>query len=691
MSRILSNFFEVSFPTKLPPVYLVKRTNLDVFSKDDIYVYINKEFAVTFKKVEGASLIIDKNFVYVQWLLEKYFYWNILKDDFLIDVNKRDKKFTIPNLRIHQENEYSVLRRCTWRLKFVSGKFFLIIDHNLKVYNRLTINILIDKYGLNREYFNKNVNKCLAYIEVDNKRKWVEANLKEVIGDKVKIEIPHIFDGNIFVGIERVLPKLDKSNFEDYASSLNYINNIPKLLKQLSLKNGVEEMKIAKDINKSVFLIIIKNSKLPFEINICPDPTYVDNDWLDKVSLISEPKYLITRGVQTETNTSLLKGLSAFDIPSPVLEKNIVVFFTKNDKIYINDCLDKLNNGIQQRDFNFSLPSKFGIKLKISKSYEINSIDEYIDTIKIFLLSSDIELKDSLILLYLPEKSTYYFKIKALLAHHGRISQIISKKSFDIYSAWNLSANIYAKLGYIPWSIEDTQLRNSDLVLGLSFSSLKYDGAIRRNIGYVNIFDRRGVWKFMKSNTSYLEFDNRLNSIPYLVSEAIQDYLSTEEDLKTIDIHYTKMYSRSERSAIYNKIIDLLPGIESINFISIDTSNLYRVYDLSNVNFIFARGGIVFLDDNEFLLSTSQSNEKNRLLKIKVWNNNESKLTKDQLRDIAYRIIILTKLNWKSAVKETNEPVTIKYSSEIAKLTNYFNLTEWKEVNNQLSNLPWFI
>ena len=65
-------------------------------------------------------------------------------------------------------------------------------------------------------------------------------------------------------------------------------------------------------------------------------------------------------------------------------------------------------------------------------------------------------------------------------------------------------------------------------------------------------------------------------------------------------------------------------------------------------------------------------------------------MTEEKLIAIFYRIKNLTLLNWRSVI-DTTEPVTLRYSEEIARLLNHFNLTEWSRINNQLSRIPWFI
>jgi hypothetical protein len=163
---------------------------------------------------------------------------------------------------------------------------------------------------------------------------------------------------------------------------------------------------------------------------------------------------------------------------------------------------------------------------------------------------------------------------------------------------------------------------------------------------------------------------------------------------KIIDIHYTKRFSYQERQRTFEMIVETVPNIEEVNFISIDKTHPLRVFDETKASLNFERGSLLELNPSEFLLSVVGEGKPNalasRLLKVKVWR--EPLMTgKVDLMPIAYRILAMTKLNWRSAVRETTEPVTLKYAEEIARLTNQFSLTDWNTVNNQLSRIPWFI
>lgn len=370
------------------------------------------------------------------------------------------------------------------------------------------------------------------------------------------------------------------------------------------------------------------------------------------------------------------------------------MFGTHNTINVLERVISSLNDGVTQDNYSFSLPNKFGFKLAVADRFVVSKYEDYSEQIDRLVFSSE-EKHNALAILYLPLMSDLYYPLKAKLAHFGRVSQVVSTTSFDIYVAWNIGTNIAAKFGYIPWGIsESPELPNADMVLGFAYSSLKSDGRIRRNIGHVNVFDRNGVWRFVQSSSDYLDFEKRLKVIPQMVKNAIVGFLASGGTPRMIDIHYSKRFSYQERLKTFEAIRAVAPSISEVNFVSIDKTHPLRVFDSLSSNLNLGRGSIIELGPSEFLLSVAGEDKPgapaSRLLKIKVWR---APISSDRLdlKTIAYRVIAMTKLNWRSAVRETSEPVTLKYSEEIARLTNHFSITEWNTVNNQLSKIPWFI
>jgi hypothetical protein len=127
-----------------------------------------------------------------------------------------------------------------------------------------------------------------------------------------------------------------------------------------------------------------------------------------------------------------------------------------------------------------------------------------------------------------------------------------------------------------------------------------------------------------------------------------------------VDIHYSKKFSAIERKKVFESIIKILPAIRKVNFISIDDSHTLRIFDNSSPYYIVKRGQVVFLRENEFLLSVLGSDAAPnafRQMKVIVHAEGEKSTIESNLA-IGQRILAMTKLNWRSVVKDSSEPVT---------------------------------
>lgn len=698
MNQIITNFFELEITPQIETLYVTElKKGIAFNSPNNVVTYLHREAVVSFLPLDNSRKILPKPH-YVEWLMKRLIFDLFDKSEDFFDTDYRWGETTLIKERIIHRDEYSILRKILVRVLHTNGKFILAIDPITRLYSRLSAAKLVNSYGFTWNDLVK-IRKSLIFVEKNGKRQWVHGTIRDFISpDIVKVEARNIFDGTIEVSASRVVPRLDKDELSNIVMRKNPRIDINKEVKQNSFFTSKQKYLLIQNIFENYIskLFPFNLNEIVFNINSKPLDSTLFNNY--KIDPADEPDYVITRpNLAQVRNKKCLPALSNVNIlnSNQLKEHKVVLFATKDSLNYLKSIVAQLNKGVSSGSFTFSLPMQFGIKLNITDEFVGSNYDNYDWDIDKFIYSDEEKHKDAIALISLPLNSPYYFKYKAKLAYFGRISQVISRTNFDIYFAWNLATNIFAKLGYYPWGISDSPtLQNADIVLGFAFSALRNEGKIRRNIGYVNVFDRNGVWRFTQSQSSYFDFDNRLRLLPDLMRSAVQGYLAATDKLKVIDIHYTKKFSYDERRAIFNAIKDIVPDIQEINFISLDKTHPYRVFDTRNGNFNFLRGGILQLREKDFLLSIAGNNSPNaecsRLLRVQVWREPFDDRNVDII-PIAYRILAMSKLNWRSAVKETTEPVTLKYAEEIARMTNHFSLTEWKTVNTLLSKVPWFI
>lgn len=260
----------------------------------------------------------------------------------------------------------------------------------------------------------------------------------------------------------------------------------------------------------------------------------------------------------------------------------------------------------------------------------------------------------------------------------------------------NLALNIYAKAGYTPWVL-DEPMPGVDLFIGLSSSTVHRNGQILRMMGYVNVFDNYGRWRFYRGDLAAFPFDDRLQHFDQLVRDSVAAYRAENGGLlNSICIHLTKRFSAEERSVLANAVRSVVPSA-SILFVWIDPHPILRLYDLSEGSSgEIGRATYLYEEPGRIWLATTGSNEFGQrgmgtpvLLQLTVWADPED--AQWPLRDVAQQVLSLTRLNWGSSRNFSQEPITTKYAGYIAKRMNVFMQDPTFFVNPSLRGVPWFL
>jgi hypothetical protein len=690
----MTNFFEINITPQIKELFLNERSNFSTNKvSDNIFTNFSKTKILSLYPYPISEIITPKP-VYIEWFIKKIIFESLEKNKSVFDVDYKSGELTLLNENLNQKTEYSLLRRLIIQVFHANGKLFVAIDPITKKYNRLSLHKLLKYPGFSREDF-IGQSRCLVLVEKNNIRKWVKGTIIEFISDDtVKVEVPYLFDGTIETNSNRVIPAFNKKLLFEVLKDHQQILNLDKENKSLSTFSNSRQkydaiLKYFEEYIKPIFPLKIRETT----ISISEQPTPAEFFKSDVISLEEEPKIIVSRsGLQTVEHQKVLRALSQISYPNDkVTSQKIVLFASEAQMNNLKQIISQLNDGIPHQYGKFSMPIHFGIKFEIASEFTTNSKSELFDKTDIYLQSTEKKHAEAFPIVYLSKMSDSYYKIKAKFAFYAKASQVISTPSFGIYEAWNLATNLYAKLGNKPWAISDNpNMPNADIILGLATSCLKRESRSSRKVGFVNVFDKNGSWLFVKSSSQDIDFDNRLKEFPKLMKDALNSYLASGETPRIVDIHYSKKFSIWERRKIFEAIKETCPSIFEVYFISFDDTHPLRFFEPKSPTLDMARGKFFILnqDDSqtELLLSTGSSQ---RFQRVRVWKiPNETPI---DVKAVAFRILAMTKLNWRSAVKDTSEPVTLRYAHEIAKLTNQFNFTDWQTVNNQLSQNPWFI
>lgn len=687
----MTNFFEITVSPEIKELFLNDRSDSIKKVSDNVFTNFSKTKLISLYSYPNSEIISPKP-AYIEWFVKKIIFKELEKNKSIFDIDYRRGEVTLLNENLLQKTEYSLLRRLIIQVFHANGKLFVAVDPITKKYNRLSLANLLKEHNFSPEDFIEQ-NKCLVFVEKNNIRKWVKGNILEFLSSElVKVEVPYLFDGTIEAKTTRVLPAFNKKSLFKVLNAQQKIN-FDKENKSKSTFTSRQKynaiLSYFEQYIKPIFPFKIGET----EISISESPISSDYFLSEIIKPQDEPKIIVARkGFETIEHQKILPALSKISYPADKIITQKIVLFAPDDQLdNLRNIISQLNEGFKNPYGELSMPLRFGIKFKVVDEFIVNSPNDLLQKTDVYLQSAEENHTESFPVVYLSKMSNWYYKIKAKFAHYAKSSQIISTPNFDIYSAWNLATNIYAKLGNKPWTISDNpEMPNADIILGLATSWLKRESRYSRKVGFVNVFDKNGSWLFVKSSSQDIDFDNRLKEFPKMMKDALNTYLASGDSPKIIDIHYSKKFSFWERKKIFEAIKEICPSVSEVYFISFDDTHPLRFFDQTSPSLDVPRGKFFILNQDdiqtEILLSVGNSQ---RFQRIRIW-----KIPSEipiNTKAVAYRILAMTKLNWRSAVKETSEPVTLRYAHEIAKLTNQFSFTEWKTVNNQLSGKPWFI
>ena len=95
----------------------------------------------------------------------------------------------------------------------------------------------------------------------------------------------------------------------------------------------------------------------------------------------------------------------------------------------------------------------------------------------------------------------------------------------------NIALNIFSKAGYTPWVLDET-LKDADLFIGLSYSSIKREKLIDRMMAYVNVFDKYGRWKFYQGDVEAFPYEERHKHYSEIIKASINRHRAETRTLK---------------------------------------------------------------------------------------------------------------------------------------------------------------
>lgn len=293
-----------------------------------------------------------------------------------------------------------------------------------------------------------------------------------------------------------------------------------------------------------------------------------------------------------------------------------------------------------------------------------------------------------------------YFVIKRRLLEAGIPCQMVDTQTLikPDFKDLNLSLNIIAKCGVVPWVLPET-IPDADFFVGLSYTQSR-DG--QKILGFANVFNSYGKWEFYAGNTTAFDVRTRSEHLASLVRSALER-LKRERSLPAnpnLVFQHSVRISKDDYSAILGGVRSVSPDA-AVLFVWINAHNNFRLFDSRpETDGSIPRGSYVQISKRRLLLSTTGHNAYRKALgtpqPLEIsgdrYTARSSTAVVSESRTLALQVLSLTKLNWASTDSFSAEPITIKYAGDIAYLTAAFlRQREPFRLHPVLERTPWFI
>lgn len=274
------------------------------------------------------------------------------------------------------------------------------------------------------------------------------------------------------------------------------------------------------------------------------------------------------------------------------------------------------------------------------------------------------------------QKHAVYYRIKEELLKYGISSQVIERESVQQkgfrYALPNIAVAVLAKLGGIPWQLNDPP--RPELIVGVG--AFKPAHKKKRYVGNAFCFSNEGRFRGFQCYSS-----DETHMLAGSIREAVRTYVREKKSIERLVIHFYKRMSYRERKPIMKMLHNLGLDIPVI-VVSINKTESRDVvlFDRTNPERIPLSGTYTKLRDRTILLcnNTRYSSGDRKLrsypcpVKMKISCADDEAL-KDwkQIRQLVEQVYQFSRIYWKS-VSQQNLPVTIKYPEMVAEKFPYF-------------------
>jgi hypothetical protein len=584
-----------------------------------------------------------------------------------------------------------------FRVLQFEGRYYLCVDHRLTVRAELSLEALFTK---SRTLALNPAQRVLIKVNDD----WQEGRwVKRQEGDCI---LRLLNEDEIIVPAKKVYPELTRGQIQQVALGLNIKpNDLERSIKQYSFltvsRAPLARLSACNDFAAQIAENVFPVSEGNTEVRMSAAPATLKPPIFNVSNDLREPSVCFDHVDKSKRGKDILQNLVQFgSYDKPAGKIRLALLTPHSHRPMMERLVKQLNVGSARYR---GAAATFGTEFEIRDSLSCKEIGDYEEYIRKFVRSDERKETD-VALVYMPkgsgvsDSSHPYYKAKSLLLREGIVSQMVDTATV-LDPKWrdlNLALNIFAKAGHTPWVLDDP-IPNVSLFIGLSYSQKTGPNGVSRMMGYVNIFDAYGRWRFYQGDTAAFSFENRLAHYEDLVKNSIAAYSAKNKgEIKTVHIHLTKHFSRRERAVLAEGVRSVAKDAVVI-FVSLNPYHLLRLYDVSEGgDGRIKRATYLQSDETRFYLTTTGNNIYDQKsmgtpipLEVTVWADPVERTPSP--KEIAQQILSLTRLNWASSKNFCHEPITTKYAGEIARQMTAFMDDPTFSIGANLRGTPWFL
>jgi len=304
---------------------------------------------------------------------------------------------------------------------------------------------------------------------------------------------------------------------------------------------------------------------------------------------------------------------------------------------------------------------------------------------------------DLIFILTSARNSQLYQVCKGELLGNGVPSQVViaDKLSDPNQRPWileNIALASYAKVGGSPWVVA-SPIKEQQLVVGVSRVQ---DVNRRLLVGFVTLFTQDGDFLFIHSKAPVFSWDEYVDGLTALISEALGEYRNLRGAPDSIVLHLHKRPGHRELEAI-QQALDDLQAQTPYALLHLNEFSNFRLFDTNHPTYIPLSGLKVELGYRQaLLLLDGRVGDKRRKVGVprvlEISMDKRSTLAPADFPNLVKQVHDFARVNWRG-FNAAAIPVTVNYARLIAQLALEVGAQRWNQIvaAGRLRDKAWFL